>query len=163
MGLQIDPAFIQEAQHRPKPTISEAGGIPLIDLSPLLATPTPTGGDQIPEALQGLVAEVEAACRVWGFFQVTNHGVPAELLEGIKSAAREFFALPLEEKRRTTRNEGNFLGYYDTENTKNVRDWKEVFDFAVNEPMMLPASAEPGETRLQELRNRWPEHPPHMR
>ncbi|XP_039119869.1 uncharacterized protein LOC120256195 [Dioscorea cayenensis subsp. rotundata] len=36
MGFQIDPAFIQAIEHRPKPTISDAGNIPLVDLSPLL-------------------------------------------------------------------------------------------------------------------------------
>ena len=163
MASEFDSAFIQKAEHRPKPNISEAGGIPLIDLSPLLTTPVPSDGVEIPAALKGLVAEIEAACSVVGFFQVINHGVPIELLEGIQSAARQFFALPLEEKRRVRRNQENFLGYYDTELTKNVRDWKEVFDFTANDPMTVLASSEPGETRVQEVRNRWPEHPAEMR
>ena len=163
MGLDFNPAFIQEAEHRPKPTISEAGGIPLVDLSPLLTTPIPGDGDEIPEALLGLVAEVEAACRDWGFFQVINHGVPTQLLERVQSAAREFFALPMDEKRRVSRDEVNPLGYYDTEHTKNVRDWKEVFDFVVNEPAFIPATGEQGETMIQEIKNQWPEYPPQMR
>lgn len=161
--VQVDPAFIQVAEHRPKPEISEAGGIPLIDLSPLHTSLLPCDGCNIPEALKGLVAEVEAACRVWGFFQVINHGIPAELLEGIQSAAQEFFAMPLEEKRRVRRTEENFLGYYDTEHTKNVRDWKEVFDFAVNELMLIPAMGKARETKLKEIRSQWPEYPPKMR
>lgn len=163
MGLEFEPAFIQEVEHRPKPAIPDAGSIPLIDLSPLLTTPIPNDGDEIPEALQDLVAEVEAACTEWGFFQVINHGVPLELLERVQSAAKDFFALPMDEKRRVRRDEENPLGYYDTEHTKNVRDWKEVFDFVVNEPVYAPGTNEQGETRLQEIKNQWPEYPPQMR
>lgn len=61
----IDQAFVQAPEHRPKPVISEAGGIPLIDLSPLF---TDSGGAVVPATL---VEQVEAASRDWGFFQVT--------------------------------------------------------------------------------------------
>lgn len=155
MGLEFNDAFIQAEEHRPKPTLSEAGGIPVIDLSPLFS------GEE--EALSGLVAEVGSACKDWGFFQVINHGVTAELLDRIHTAAREFFVLPLEEKRRVKRNEENPLGYYDAENTKNVRDWKEVFDFIVNEPAVVPATEEPGEQQTDVFWNQWPEYPPEFR
>lgn len=163
MGVELEPVFVLPPEHRPKPNISEAGAIPVIDLSPLQTTPIPDGGDDVPEALRGLVAEVEEACSVVGFFQVINHGVPTELLNRVQSAAKEFFALPVEEKRRVRRNEVNFLGYYDTEVTKNVRDWKEVFDFTGNDPMIVPATAEAGETRTHEITNTWPERPLGMR
>jgi len=39
-----------------------------------------------------------------------------------------FFGQCLEEKRKVRRDERNAMGYYDSEHTKNVRDWKEVFD-----------------------------------
>ncbi|ONK76008.1 uncharacterized protein A4U43_C03F22870 [Asparagus officinalis] len=148
MGLQFEPSFIQEPEHRSKPTISDAGAIPLIDLSSPPAT---------------LITEIEGACRDWGFFQVINHGVPFELLERVQSLAKEFFALPMEEKKRVGRDDENPLGYYDTEHTKNVRDWKEVFDFSVEEPAYIPATTKTGETKLQEIRNQWPEYPPGMR
>ncbi|KAH0459067.1 hypothetical protein IEQ34_011881 [Dendrobium chrysotoxum] len=155
MGLEFDDAFIQAEEHRPKPYISEAGGIPVIDLSPIIA------GEE--EAFSGLVAEVGSACKNWGFFQVINHGIDGEVLERIHAAAREFFALPLEEKRRVRRGEDNPLGYYDAENTKNVRDWKEVFDFVTNESAELPATEEPGEKRTDVFSNQWPEYPPEFR
>ncbi|ONK64852.1 uncharacterized protein A4U43_C07F30650 [Asparagus officinalis] len=161
MGSEFGPAFIQKPDHRPKPNISDVESIPIIDLSPLFTAPITAGDNTLP--IRTLVAEIEAACREVGFFQVINHGVPIELLERVQSAAREFFALPTEEKRRVRRNEENFLGYYDMENTKNVRDWKEVFDFCVNDVMTVPASGEIGETRIQEIWNRWPEYPENMR
>lgn len=155
MGLQFDPSFIQEQPHRPKPTIIEAENIPLIDLSSIL-----NSGDDIPDSL---IKEIGKACEEWGFFQVINHGVPAEILEKLQGLIKEFFDLPMEEKVRVRRDEDNPLGYYEGENTKNVRDWKEIFDFMVNEPVLIPVTAEPGETRKYEIRNQWPEFPPQFR
>ncbi|XP_020276662.1 codeine O-demethylase-like isoform X2 [Asparagus officinalis] len=161
MGSEFDPDFIQKPDQRPNPDIFEAESIPIIDLSPLLTSPIIAGDDTLP--IRILVAEIKAACSEVGFLQVINHGVPIELLERVQSAAKEFFALPTEEKRRVRRDDENFLGYYDMENTKNVRDWKEVFDFAVNDPMIVPTSSEGKETRVQEIWNRWPEYPKDMR
>eukprot|EP00268_Persea_americana_P013427 TRINITY_DN158_c0_g1_i3.p1 TRINITY_DN158_c0_g1~~TRINITY_DN158_c0_g1_i3.p1 ORF type:complete len:374 (-),score=68.77 TRINITY_DN158_c0_g1_i3:499-1620(-) len=158
MACMVDSAFIQASEHRPKVSILEAGGIPLIDLSTLNSS-----NSNSPEALSGLVAEIGAACKDWGFFQVINHGVPLQLQERIESAARKFFALPLEEKRKVRRDEENPLGYYDTEHTKNVRDWKEVFDFTLEEPAFIPASQEPHSQEFQTLNNQWPHYPPEMR
>ncbi|XP_070662264.1 gibberellin 20 oxidase 2-like [Malus domestica] len=57
--------------------------------------------------------------------------------ERLRLLLGSFFDLPSEEKRRIWRDEKTVLGYYDTEHTKNVRDWKEVFDFTVEKPMVL--------------------------
>ena len=43
-------------------------------------------------------------------------------------AARAFFEQPAEAKQRLSRSRENPWGYYDKELTKNVRDWKEVWD-----------------------------------
>ncbi|GAB2225965.1 hypothetical protein Droror1_Dr00021746 [Drosera rotundifolia] len=40
------------------------------------------------------------AAEKWGFFQVINHGVPIEVLEGVKQATYRFFRLPSEEKKK---------------------------------------------------------------
>ena len=37
---------------------------------------------------------IDAACRETGFFYVTGHGVPPDLLRRLDTAARAFFALP---------------------------------------------------------------------
>ncbi|KAJ7967409.1 2-oxoglutarate and Fe(II)-dependent oxygenase superfamily protein [Quillaja saponaria] len=117
---EVDPAFIQEPEHRPKLSAIQAEGIPSIDLSPLYAH---LSGDSDsvsdPISLQGLVKEIGSACKQWGFFQVINHGVPLEKRLRVEDAARKFFAQSLEEKRKIRRDEANALGYYDTEHTKN--------------------------------------------
>lgn len=40
------------------------------------------------------------AASKWGFFQIVNHGVPLEVLEDLKNAARRFFELPSEERKK---------------------------------------------------------------
>lgn len=51
------------------------------------------------------------ACRTWGVFQVTNHGVPDGLLHRIKSEARKLFSLPLEQKLTVARPPDGVSGY----------------------------------------------------
>ncbi|XP_039139349.1 probable 2-oxoglutarate-dependent dioxygenase At5g05600 [Dioscorea cayenensis subsp. rotundata] len=155
MGFQIDPTFVQAAEHRPKSTISDAGSIPLIDLSPLLhhQIPSDPSDPAIADEISNLIAQIGEACKNWGFFQVVNHGVELELLERVEAVAREFFALPAEEKKKVKKREVNPMGYYDAEHTKNVRDWREVFDFTVTEL----------ETTSLRLENQWPENLPELR
>ena len=152
-GLTMDQAFVQAPEHRPKPTMTEATGIPLIDLSPLIAD----GGDAA--AVDALAAEVGAASRDWGFFVVVGHGVPAETVARATEAQRAFFALPPERKAAVRRGEAEPLGYYESEHTKNVRDWKEVFDLVPREPPP-PAAVADGELVFQ---NKWPQDLPGFR
>ena len=42
---------------------------------------------------------------------------------------REFFARPTSFKREISRTEENYWGFFDRELTKNVVDWKQVFDY----------------------------------
>ena len=46
-----------------------------------------------------------------GFFYVTGHGVPADLLAELADASAEFFALPLADKRHGARRQG-LAGYF---------------------------------------------------
>jgi len=84
---EVDPAFIQDPQHRPKLSIIQPEHIPVIDLSPITNN---TVSD--PSSIEGLVKEIGNACKEWGFFQVTNHGVPLTLRQNIEKASRLFFA-----------------------------------------------------------------------
>uniref|UniRef100_A0A803LNW2 Non-haem dioxygenase N-terminal domain-containing protein n=1 Tax=Chenopodium quinoa TaxID=63459 RepID=A0A803LNW2_CHEQI len=47
-----------------------------------------------------------------------------------------------------------------SKHTKNVRDWKEIFDYTVLDPTLIPASHEIGDEEIRELRNQWPDYPP---
>lgn len=150
---EIDPEFIQETEYRPKfKTIEADEEIPVIDLS--VSTPSDT---------KEVVSKIGEACKKWGFFQVINHGVPLELRQKIEKVAKEFFDQPMEEKRKVKRDEVNPMGYHDGEHTKNIRDWKEVFDFLVVDPTLIPASDDPDDKELRALTNQWPHKPSEFR
>lgn len=102
--------------------------VPVIDIAEL----------DSPESLDA----IDRACRDWGFFQVTGHGIEPELVHSLFEVSRAFFAQPAEDKQRIRRDADNPWGYYDRELTKNRLDWKEVYDFG-------PADGE-------SLRPRWP-------
>ncbi|CAK7322559.1 unnamed protein product [Dovyalis caffra] len=157
---EVDPGLIQAPEHRPKPGIIKAEGIPVIDLF-IISSPNTNSND--PRALDSLVAEIGNACKSWGFFQVINHGVPLAKRQNIEKASREFFGQPVEEKNKVRRNKEKVLGYLDTEHTKNVRDWKEVFDFTVQDSTIVPASYKPDDKELTKWFNQWPEYPPKLR
>jgi hypothetical protein len=61
------------------------------------------------------------------------------------------------------RDEVNAMGYHDAEHTKNIRDWKEVFDYLVENSTQVPSSHEPHDFELTTLTNQWPQYPPHFR
>ena len=161
---EVDPVYVQAPEHRPKPSVIVAEGIPLIDLSPINYQEEDEEGT-FPVSIEGLVKEIGGACKEWGFFQVINHKVPLEKRERIEEAARKFFALSLEEKLKVRRDAVNVLGYFEAEHTKNVRDWKEIYDFNVQEPTFIPPSDEQDDEQNVQFQwdNRWPQNPPEFR
>src|ERR1700733_10981413 len=66
-------------------------GLPVIDVSPL-------AGDAPATARAAVARQIQAACRERGFFYVTGHGVPADLLSQLAAAASEVFVLPVADK-----------------------------------------------------------------
>lgn len=96
---------------------------------------------------------LDAACRTWGCFQIVNHGVPRDTLDATLEAMRQFFALPEAAKRRIERTRENAWGYFDRELTKNVRDWKEIFDVGPEAPDGPMAGSRP----------QWPDELPGFR
>jgi isopenicillin N synthase-like dioxygenase len=49
-------------------------------------------------ARRAVAREIGDACRDTGFFYIRNHGVPQPLIDAALASAREFFALPLEQR-----------------------------------------------------------------
>jgi isopenicillin N synthase-like dioxygenase len=72
---------------------------------------------------------LDEACRGWGCFQIVGHGIPEPLVAQTLEEMARFFALPRERKAAIERTRENAWGWFDQELTKNVRDWKEIFDF----------------------------------
>lgn len=72
---------------------------------------------------------IDAACREWGFFQITGHGIDARRTADLRGATYAFFALPLAAKRAIVRSAENPWGFYDREVTRHTRDWKQIYDY----------------------------------
>lgn len=122
--------------------------IPIIDVSSL-SRPGPDA------ELSEVVEQISAACRDWGFFQVVDHGIAADLIERVWVETRHFFSLPRDEKLALARTAENPRGYYDRELTKNVRDLKEVFDFGYLAHPELPDD-HPENRAAVDGSNQWP-------
>jgi isopenicillin N synthase-like dioxygenase len=101
-------------------------GLPVIDVAPLVAGPGAPGARAVAE-------QIQAACRDRGFFYVTGHGVPAELLDELTDASAEFFALPVAAKMEIAMERGGraWRGYFPVggELTSGQPDLKEGLYF----------------------------------
>ncbi|XXG43392.1 hypothetical protein AAC387_Pa01g3439 [Persea americana] len=137
-GIQyehVPPIYVRPTSDRPKLNEVISEEIPLIDL----------GCDDISK----IISQIGHACRNYGFFQVTNHGISKELLQKMIEVAREFFHMPVEEKMK----------YYSEDplkkirlstssniNEEKVRNWRDY----------LRLYCHP----LEEFVNEWPSPPP---
>ncbi len=109
-----------------KQPVAEQGSIdeqvPIIDIADLLH-------DSSSAVARAAIDEIAQACRMWGFFQVINHGISIDLIDDVWHHTCAMFALPDEQKLSVLRSKDNPWGFYPNELTKNQRDKKEVFDF----------------------------------
>lgn len=95
--------------------------VPVIDLGG-------PAGMRDPDTIARVAGEIGDACRYWGFFQIVNHGVKRQYIDGVWRTVSAFFQLPRADKRALNRTSENPWGYFDRELTKNQRDKKEIFD-----------------------------------
>ena len=65
-----------------------ARGIPILDMALVDSDP------------EGFAKSLGDGCREYGFFGVTNHGIPTEVISATVEAARELFALPEDTKKK---------------------------------------------------------------
>jgi len=87
------------------------GKVPIIDL-------TNTEESHVRE----LAKEIGDACEKVGFFIVVNHGVPRDVIEGAWLASREFFDMPIDDKKEVSMTPDYMYGYEATEILSNTRD-----------------------------------------
>lgn len=67
--------------------------VPLVDISPYVGA-----GSAAERA--GVARLIDDACRTVGFIQITGHGIPAPVIDGLTGALDDFFSLDLDEKKR---------------------------------------------------------------
>ncbi|KAH9324679.1 hypothetical protein KI387_004857, partial [Taxus chinensis] len=82
---EVPARYVLPCDRRPSPALEAQQSIPVINLA---ANHSET------------VSQIAQASQDWGFFQIINHGIPLSMLERINGVSKEFFDLPLEEKRR---------------------------------------------------------------
>ncbi|CAH2063413.1 unnamed protein product [Thlaspi arvense] len=88
---RVPTRYILPPSQRPMlgPSIGSATiDLPVIDLSLL----------HDPLLRPRVIHEIETACKGFGFFQITNHGIPSSVVNDALDAATRFFDLPAEEK-----------------------------------------------------------------
>ena len=120
--------------------------IPVIDITPLKRH----GPRQ-----RDTIAIIGEACRAYGFFHITGHGISSGLIEDVWRETKRFFSLPADAKQAVSRSKENARGWYNRELTKNTRDMKEVFDFG---PTPHPELADDDPANgTQDGFNRWPD------
>ncbi|CAM0880355.1 unnamed protein product [Alopecurus aequalis] len=85
-----------------------------------------------------------SACEEQGFFKVTGHGVPLELVRAVEAATAEFFALPQAEKEAAA---GLPLGYASKKiGSAGDLGWIEYLLLCVTSAGTLPAASFPFST-----------------
>ena len=121
-------------------------GVPIIDVAPFLAG-TPTGK-------RAVAAAVGRACEDIGFLTIVGHEVPQELIERQYRLAREFFNLPVEEKRRALPQPGSRGGYSPFQNISLARSYGRHAPADLRESLTYGGDFDD---------HRWPERPAGLR
>lgn len=143
----VPPEYIQAPENRPQTkTLTTSSPVPVIDLF---------GFD--PDHWGDVRRELARACREWGAFQVTNHGVPTYLLHHMRSVGLSFFRdTPMADKLRYAcppgfaASEGYGSRMLVSSLDDTVLDWRDYFDHHT-----LPLS--------RRNPSRWPDFPPNYR
>ena len=120
--------------------------VPTIDISPLFLR------DGVKESGESKRNEcykaIGDACRKWGFFYISNTGIPEEVVENFHRDMNSFFHLPSEVLDKIRRTQQNSRGYFDDELTKKKLDWKRCFDFGAQDGSL--------ESKGMDGSNQWP-------
>ncbi|HYJ74479.1 MAG TPA: 2-oxoglutarate and iron-dependent oxygenase domain-containing protein [Kineosporiaceae bacterium] len=118
-----------------------------------------------PAQREAFLADLRHAAHDVGFFYVVGHGIPPEVTDGVMAAAREFFALPLEQRLEIENvNSRHFRGYsrVGTERTGGAADQREQIDVGPERQAIADIPADKPYLRLVGP-NQWPSAAPGLR
>ncbi|KAJ3692655.1 hypothetical protein LUZ60_011750 [Juncus effusus] len=117
-------SFVRDEDERPKVAYNQfSNEIPVISLEGI----DENQGTKRAEICKKIVE----ACEDWGIFQVVDHGVDTTLISEMTGFAREFFALPPEEKLRFDMSGGKKGGFIVSSHLQgeSVQDWREIVTY----------------------------------
>ncbi|KAK2355563.1 naringenin,2-oxoglutarate 3-dioxygenase [Trifolium repens] len=119
----LESSFVREEDERPKVAYNNfSNEIPIISLA---------GIDEVDGRRTEICNKIVEACENWGIFQVVDHGVDTKLVSEMTRFAREFFALPPEEKLRFDMSGGKKGGFIVSSHLQGeaVKDWRELVTY----------------------------------
>ena len=132
-------------------TLIEAEQIPIIDIGPLRSG----------QNIEGVGQQLLAALKSIGFFYVSNHGIPEQVINTARAAARQFFAYPMARKNEVRVNSSHrgFLAVGQAKMYDNARvDLKESFVWGLE---LAPDHPLFGSNPFL-VSNQWPEYYPSL-
>lgn len=99
----LQQSFVRDEDERPKVAYNQfSNDIPIISLS---------GIEEVEGRRAEICKKIVEACEDWGVFQIVDHGIDPKLISEMTRLAREFFALPPEEKLRFDMSGGKKGGF----------------------------------------------------
>nr|ATI97620.1 F3H [Lotus filicaulis] len=119
----LESSFVRDEDERPKVAYNNfSNEIPVISLA---------GIDEVDGRRSEICNKIVEACENWGIFQVVDHGVDTELVSHMTTLAKEFFALPPEEKLRFDMTGGKKGGFIVSSHLQgeSVQDWREIVTY----------------------------------
>lgn len=133
--------------------VSQQGpSAPIIDIGPLLRSVDYTGKEA-----QTVLLKLQEACRIWGYFNIINHGIDKDLQSRLFHQMELFFSSSKETKYSVKRTPTNSRGFADDELTKQLRDSKELLD--IGQEHFGNVSYQAAVDQLLDGFNMWPEAP----
>nr|KYP38198.1 Naringenin,2-oxoglutarate 3-dioxygenase [Cajanus cajan] len=119
----LESSFVRDEDERPKVAYNHfSNEVPVISLA---------GIDEVDGRRGEICKKIVEACESWGIFQVVDHGVDVKLVSEMTRLAREFFALPPEEKLRFDMSGGKKGGFIVSSHLQGeaVQDWREIVTY----------------------------------
>ena len=155
--VEVPGSHLAEADGRPRAaTRLPLSEIPIIDIHALRGA---DAGDR-----REVAERLGRACEEVGFFYVRGHGVPDDLIDAVFGAAREFFSLPTEAKKRILATRDHYRGYVEmlarTYGKNNHGDYSEAFKIQLE---LAPDDRDVVAGKPLHQLNKWPEALPGFR
>lgn len=119
----LQQSFVRDEDERPKVAYNQfSNDIPIISLS---------GIEEVEGRRPEICKKIVEACEDWGVFQIVDHGIDPKLISEMTRLAREFFALPPEEKLRFDMSGGKKGGFIVSSHLQGeaVQDWREIVTY----------------------------------
>lgn len=99
----FESRFMRDEDERPKVAYNQfSNEIQIISIA---------GIDDVNGRREEICKKIVKACEEWGIFQIVDHGVETKLISEMSRLAKEFFALPPEEKLRFDMSGGKKGGF----------------------------------------------------